>query len=91
MKIKAKFAGRCVECGYPFEVGDSIEWESGTKEATHNSCFLDKDRPRGLVVGEETNEDTEKPNKDPNERQSLYHPEDYRSIEWSTYYPKDKE
>ena len=35
--IKAKFAGRCVQCGEPIEAGEWIEWSVG-EGAAHARC-----------------------------------------------------
>ena len=35
MKIKAKFASSCNECGGPIQIDDPIEWERGIRGARH--------------------------------------------------------
>lgn len=38
LTITAKFAGKCVECGYRIEVGTWIKYDLVTKKARHKKC-----------------------------------------------------
>lgn len=36
--MQAKFAGKCTECGYKINVGDTIKYNTFRKTAKHKKC-----------------------------------------------------